>query len=460
MDLKGYVDSIKDKRICVIGAGISNRPLIKLLLSSGCSVTVCDKRSSEQLNSDDLELIALGAKYKLGEDYLSGLDFDIIFRTPGLMPFDKNLQEAWSRGCIITSEMEVFFSLCPCKTIAVTGSDGKTTTSTLIAELLQAEGFKVHLGGNIGKPLLCEIPFMNRDDYAVLELSSFQLHSMYCRPDVAVITNITPNHLDKHLDYEDYITAKKNIFLNQGADCRLVLNHDDDLCRTFSAESDSDVFWFSLNEKVKKGYWFDGNVIVRIDGQQETPVLNKDDITIPGLHNIANFMTAMCAVDGLVTEETIRKVAIEFRGVEHRLETVRIHNGITFINDSIASSPTRTVAGLKALPVKPVIILGGYDKKLDFAPLGDGVCQYAKAAFITGDTAEKIYAAIMASPYYEENKPDVFIDKDFDSNFQRACEYASIGDTLILSPACASFDRFKNFEERGNHFKKLVMELK
>lgn len=459
MDLYGYVESIKDKRICVIGAGISNRPLIRLLLTSGCNVTVCDKRNAEQLDTDDLKLIALGARYRLGEDYLSGLDHDIIFRTPGLMPFDKNLQDAKSRGALITSEMEVFFSLCPCRIIAITGSDGKTTTSTLIAELLKQEGYTVHLGGNIGKPLLCEVPFMKKDDFTVLELSSFQLHSMYCRPDTAVITNITPNHLDKHRDYEDYITAKKSIFLNQDETCRLVLNQDDDICRPFAAEAAADIYWFSLTGKVSKGYRFDGETIIRANGTDEKAVLSKKDITIPGLHNIANFMTAMCAVDGLVSEETVKTVAREFKGVEHRLETVRVFDGVTFINDSIASSPTRTVAGLKALPGKPVIILGGYDKKLDFAPLGDGVCRYAQAAFLTGATAEKIYDAIMASPYYAENKIDVFLDKDFDSNFRKACEYASSGDTVILSPACASFDRFKNFEERGNHFRKLVMEL-
>ncbi len=459
MDLNGYVESIRERRICVIGAGISNRPLIRLLLTSGCDVTVCDKRSAEQLDSDDLTLIALGAKYRLGDDYLSDLDFEIIFRTPGLMPFDLNLQEAKKRGAIITSEMEVFFSLCPCRIIAVTGSDGKTTTSTLIAKLLNQEGYTVHLGGNIGNPLLCEVPFMKKNDFAVLELSSFQLHSMYCKPDIAVITNITPNHLDKHKDYEDYITAKKSIFLNQDETCRLVLNQDDDICRSFMNESAAEVFWFSLTGKVGKGYWFDGESILRTDGSQEKAVLSKKDITIPGLHNIANYMTAMCAVDGLVSEDTVRTVAREFKGVEHRLETVRVLGGVTFINDSIASSPTRTVAGLKALPVKPIIILGGYDKKLDFSPLGDGVCLYAKAAFLTGATAEKIYEAIMTSPYYAENKIDVYLDKDFDSNFRKACEYASFGDTVILSPACASFDRFKNFEERGNHFKKLVMEL-
>ena len=459
MDLSGYIDSIKDRCICVIGAGISNRPLIRLLLSSGCSVTVCDKKDYDKLSADDLELISLGAKYKLGEDYLSGLDFDIIFRTPGLMPFDKNLVEAKNRGCLITSEMEVFFSLCPCRTIAITGSDGKTTTSTLISELLKAESYTVHLGGNIGKPLLCEVPLMKSGDFAVLELSSFQLHSMYCRPDTAVITNITPNHLDKHLDYEDYITAKKSIFLNQDKDCRLVLNHDDELCMGFASEAAADVFCFSLKDRVEKGYFFDGQVINRAEGEKREAVLSSDDLTIPGLHNIANFMTALCAVDGLVSRETVKKVAKEFKGVEHRLETVRVHNGVTYINDSIASSPTRTVAGLKALHTKPIILLGGYDKKLDFAPLGDGVCQYAKAAFVTGATAEKIYKAIKESPYYAETKPDVFTDDDFDSNFRKAVEYAEEGDTLILSPACASFDRFKNFEERGKHFKNLVMEL-
>ena len=215
MTLQEYIDSIKGKRIAVVGAGVSNMPLIRLLLSNGCDVTVCDKRSAEAMGADREELLRLGAKLALGETYLEGLDQDLIFRTPGLMPFDAHLLAAAEKGSLITSEMEVFFSLCPCRSIAVTGSDGKTTTTTVISELLKAAGYTVHLGGNIGRPLLCDVPKMKPEDLAVLELSSFQLHSMTCRPDVAVITNISPNHLDKHRDYQDYIDAKMSIFRSQ-----------------------------------------------------------------------------------------------------------------------------------------------------------------------------------------------------------------------------------------------------
>ena len=213
MTLNDYIQGLKGKRIAVIGVGVSNAPLIRLLLSCGCDVTVCDKRTLADMGMEGLELINMGARLKLGEKYLDGLDHDVIFRTPGLMPFDEHLENAKARGSVITSEMEVFFALCPCRTIAITGSDGKTTTSTIISELLKHAGYTVHLGGNIGHPLLCEIPEIKPDDITVLELSSFQLHSMRCRPDVAVITNISPNHLDKHKDYQDYIDAKRSIFL-------------------------------------------------------------------------------------------------------------------------------------------------------------------------------------------------------------------------------------------------------
>ena len=244
MTLSEYVNSIKNKRIGVIGIGISNVPLIRLLAFSGCDVTACDARTMDKLGMDALNLITMGVKLRLGSGYLDNLDFDIIFRTPGLMPFDSHLKAAEEKGSIITSEMEVFFSVCPCRTIAITGSDGKTTTSTIIAMLLKEAGYAVHLGGNIGHPLLCDAPMMKKEDIAVLELSSFQLHSMKCRPDVSVITNISSNHLDRHGTFEDYVEAKKSIFRGQTADDVLVLNADDSLVSSFADEAKAKIRYF------------------------------------------------------------------------------------------------------------------------------------------------------------------------------------------------------------------------
>lgn len=460
MTLNEYVNSIKDKRIAVIGVGVSNTPLINLLLSCGCNVTVCDKRSLGEMGMEALDLINRGAKLKLGEDYLEGLDHDIIFRTPGLMPFDPHLEAAKARGSLITSEMEVFFALCPCKTIAVTGSDGKTTTTTIISELLKAAGYRVHLGGNIGHPLLCEIPETVADDIAVLELSSFQLHSMYCKPNVAVVTNISPNHLDKHKDYQDYIDAKRAEFEHQNENDKLILNFDDEHSAYYAHFAHAPVSYFSDKNRVDRGVICENGLILRVNGAEQQEIMGADEIKLPGEHNLLNYLAAFAAVESLVSNEICRQVAMSFAGVEHRLEQVRVLNGVTYINDSIGTSPTRTSAGLHALKVKPIVIAGGYDKHIPFDGLGDELCKFAKRVFLTGDTAESIHKAIVNSPYYAESGLEVQLIDDFKEAVLAASASAEPGDIVLLSPACAAFDRFKNFAERGKYFKEIVMELK
>ena len=459
MSLDEYVQSLNDKSIAVIGIGVSNTPLIELLCSHGCDVTACDKRTKEQMGEEAARLKALGVKLKLGEDYLEDLHQDVIFRTPGLMPFDPHLTAAKERGSLITSEMEVFFALCPCRIIAVTGSDGKTTTTTIISELLKAAGYRVHLGGNIGHPLLCEVPEMKEDDYAVLELSSFQLHSMNCRPHVAVITNISPNHLDKHLDYQDYIDAKRSIFLQQQPEDRLILKLEDEQSAYYASAARSQICYFSDKNRTQKGTFCLGDIICRVDGETCEPILAKGDIRLPGEHNVLNYLAAFEATRGLVNAEICKQVAMSFKGVEHRLEQVRELRGVTYINDSIGSSPSRTIAGLHALKRKPIVIAGGYDKHIPFDGLGDELCRYAKAVFLTGDTAETIKNAIMASPYFAESHLNVTMVEDFTETIRAAAASAREGDIVLLSPACASFDHFRNFAERGNLFKKIVMEL-
>ena len=459
MTLSEYVESIKPYRIAVIGIGVSNLPLLELLLAHGCDVTACDMRTREQMGDEADRLESLGARLRLGPAYLEGLTEQIIFRTPGLMPFEAHLHAAKERGSVITSEMEVFLRLCPCRVIAVTGSDGKTTTSTIISELLKAAGYTVHLGGNIGHPLLCEIPEIEPDHIAVLELSSFQLHSMYCCPDVAVVTNVSPNHLDKHKDYQDYIDAKREILEHQTADCRLILNRDDGQSAYYEAHSPARKLWFSDKGPVETGSMLRDGVLCRVSSGAERAVVRADEIRVPGEHNVLNYLAAFAAVEGLVDDAVCAAVARTFPGVEHRLETVRIVDGVTFINDSIGSSPTRTIAGLHAMRVKPIVIAGGYDKHIPFDALGDELNLHAKRLFLTGDTARQIERAVRSSRFYEERRLEITVIDDFRETVLQAAASAQKGDVVLLSPACASFDHFKNFAERGNFFKSIVMTL-
>ena len=459
MTLQDYVDSLKGKRIAIIGIGVSNTPLIELLLRSGCRVTACDKRTEAQMGEEAGRLRALGAELKLGESYLDGLDHDVIFRTPGLMPFETHLREAAERGSVLTSEMEVFFKLCPCRIIAVTGSDGKTTTTTIISELLKAAGYRVHLGGNIGHPLLCEVPEILPYDIAVLELSSFQLHSMVCRPDVAVITNLTPNHLDKHKDFQDYIDAKRSILERQRPQDLLILNADDEHTPYYAGFAKAETHLFSDRQAVNNGAVRDGDSIFRVHGGEKREIMRCDEIRIPGEHNVLNYLAAFAATEGLVSDEICRSVAMSFAGVEHRLETVRVLRGVIYINDSIASSPTRTIAGLHALKTKPIILLGGYDKHIPFDALGEELCRHAKRAVLTGATAEMIRRAIENAPSFASKRLPYDMVPDFKEAVLAASRAAEEGDIVILSPACASFDCFPNFAARGKAFINIVMEL-
>lgn len=460
MDYFAYIESLKEKRIGVIGYGVSNRPLVKVLLDEGCDVTVCDKRAAEELGEAGAELLARGGKLRSGEDYLEQLDFDVIFRTPGLLPTAPQLRAAAERGTILTSEMEAFCALCPCRIVAITGSDGKTTTSTITAKLLEAAGYRVHLGGNIGTPLFDRLPEIRPEDFAVLELSSFQLHSMKCSPDRAIITNISPNHLDVHSDFEDYVSAKQNIYRNQKSDAVLVLNAHDPHTAAFAAEAKGEVRLFSSKGPVENGTYMQYEILCRSDHGKTEAYMESSDIRIPGVHNVENYLAALAAVGDLITKEQFVSVAKSFAGVPHRMEYLRTINGVKFYNDSIASSPTRTIAGLHALPVPPVVILGGHDKHIPFDTLGDELCLHAKAAVLCGETAERIAAAIKASKHYDPEKFPVIVIDNFRAAVQIAYGLAENGDIVTLSPACSSFDRFKNFEERGNIFRQIVMEMK
>ena len=457
--IQDYLASLRGKRAAVIGIGVSNTPLIKMLLRAGIQVTACDRRQRDDFGGQAEELESLGAELHLGPGYLEGLDQDVIFRTPGLRPDVPELIAAKERGSVITSEMEVFFQVCPCRTIAVTGSDGKTTTTTIIAQLLKAAGKSVYVGGNIGRPLLPDVDGMEPGDIAVLELSSFQLMTMDRSPDIAVVTNLAPNHLDVHRSMEEYIGAKKNIFTHQDARGLLVLNADNAITAGFAPEARGRVTLFSRRNELEKGVFVkDGAIWVRND-MHERPVLYLENILLPGDHNVENYMAAIAALDGLVPDQVVRDFAAKFAGVEHRIELVRTLRGVRYYNDSIASSPSRTIAGLRSFKEKVILIAGGYDKHIPFDVLGPEITAHVKELFLTGHTAQKIKEAVEATPDYLPAALPIHVIDDFEQAVLAAHQAAQPGDVVILSPACASFDKFKNFMERGAAFKKIIYEL-
>ena len=455
--LKEYFSSFKGKKVAVIGLGVSNRPLVEGLLGAGVKVLVCDKRHREDFNGLIEGLERRGMTAALGLDYLDHLEgADVIFRTPGLRPDVSQLEKAVAAGARLTSEMEAFLDLCPCRMIAVTGSDGKTTTTTIIAGLLKAAGYRTFVGGNIGHPLLCQVDDIRPDDMVVLELSSFQLMTVRQSPSIAVVTNLAPNHLDVHKDMEEYVRAKRNIFAYQDSGDRLVLNADNEITAGFAAQARGSVILFSRRKTIEGGVYLRDKTVY-CEGR---PVLTTDDILLPGLHNLENYMAAIAAVDGLVPDEVIRSYARAFGGVPHRIELVRELDGVRYYNDSIASSPSRTTAGLRSFAQKVILIAGGYDKHIPYDALGPEIVEHVKALLLTGDTAEKIKAATLAAPGYREGKPVICGCADLKDAVERARALAEPGDVVMMSPASASFDRFKNFEERGNVFKDLVNSLK
>ncbi len=460
---KRFFDEIlnKGKKVAFLGTGVSHRECIELFASKGIDVTLCDKRTREQLGEEVCSRMdELGVKLKLGEDYLKDIDADIIFRTPGIRFFIPELNELRRQGKVVTSELEVFFELCDCKKIAVTGSDGKTTTTTLISEILKASGKKVHLGGNIGRALLPIIEQVKPDDYAVVELSSFQLISMRQSPDIAVVTNVAPNHLDMHKDMQEYIDAKKNIYLHQNAFSKTVLNLDNEITSAMAEECRGDVTYFTRRQTPYNGSFLnENNVLCMSDHGKVTEVVSAEDIRIPGIHNVENFLAAIAAVWGLADVQTIVKIAKEFGGVEHRIEFVREKDGVKWYNDSIASSPTRTIAGLKSFKQKIIVIAGGYDKKIPYEPLAPYLVEKTKCIVLMGATAEKIEAAVKAYPEYKEGNPVIIHAQSMEEAVKKAQEFAVSGDIISLSPASASFDLYRNFEERGRHFKDIVNAL-
>ncbi len=461
--LENFNKDIKGKRVAIIGLGTSNIPLIDYFYEHGSKVCTFDNRDEEKIDKDVLQKIK---DYNIisyfGKDNLSYLkDFDYIFRSPSCRPDTKEIAEEVQRGAILTSEIEQVLELTPSTVIGVTGSDGKTTTTTLIYNILKNAGYKCFLGGNIGTPLFTKIGEMRKEDYVVLEMSSFQLMNMKISPKISVVTNISPNHLNVHKDYQEYIDSKKNIFLHQNEDGLLIINYDNDITKEFKKEAKGKVIYFSHKEVLNNGVSFDESdrtIKLCENGVRKHLVMQKE-MKLRGEHNCENACAAIAATLALAPEDVIVDTIKSFGGVTHRLEFVRKIDGVEWYNDSIGTSPTRTIAGLNSFDEKIVLIAGGYDKHLDYTPIAKPIVDNVSKLILMGATAPKIEKAVRDELEKEKKTMPIYNCVTLEEAVSKAKEVMQKGEIVLFSPASASFDLFKNFEERGDKFKEIVNNL-
>ena len=460
-ELEELNNYLKGRKVAIIGLGVSNLPLIDYMHKYKAKVTVFDNRIIEDIPKDTIKKITdYAMDFSFGPNNLSKLKgFDIIFRSPSCLPTVSELQEEAKNGAIVTTEIELLMKLCPGKVIGVTGSDGKTTTTSLIYEILKQNGYNCYLGGNIGTPLFTKLSEMTPEDIVVLELSSFQLMGMEISPEISVITNITPNHLNVHSSYEEYIDAKKNIFKYKDEKGIVVLNYDNGLTKEASKEANGKVIFFSSRNKLDDGIILDGDIIKECNDKLRRHVLNTNSVRLKGTHNYENICAAIAATETLVDIENAVKVVKDFSGVQHRLEFIREIDGVKWYNDSIGTSPTRTIAGLNAFNEKIVLIAGGYDKHLDYTPIAKPILENVSKLILIGDTAPKIFDAVKEESEKQNKELPIYMCDEFKDIVTTAKKVAKPGEIVLFSPASASFDMFKNFEERGNKFKDLVNNL-
>ena len=454
---------VQGKKVAFIGAGVSHKSCIQQFADLGAQITLCDQKERLEDFGDYAETLRrLQVRLSLGKHYTDGFaGQDIIMRTPGYEYFRPELQAAKAAGTLVTSEVELFFELCPCQIIAVTGSDGKTTTTTLIAKMMEAAGRKVFLGGNIGAALLPQLPDVTSQDVSVVELSSFQLISMRRSPKVAVVTNVTPNHLDHHKDMKEYVDAKRNILLWQQPPCRAVLGYENEITRGMAADCKGEQVWFTRLHETDKGAFLraEDDTLCYAENGVVTPIMPRSEIKLRGLHNVENLLAACAAVWGLVPVSVMRQIGSTFTGVEHRIEPVRLLDGVQYYNDSIASSPTRTIAGLRSFDQKITLIARGYDKKIPYEPLAPEILAHVKTLILMGATGPRIEAAVRALPAFADSDLTILHADGMQQAVELARGAAKPGDIVSLSPASASFDLYPNFEVRGRDYKRIVMAL-
>ncbi len=459
--MESFFSTLKNKKVAFIGAGVAHRDLLVLFAKAGAHVTLCDRKPLVEFGSFGDELLARGVRFSLGENYLDGLDGqEMILRTPGFDFYTPELQHAARSGARVTSEIELFFEHCPCPIVGITGSDGKTTTTSLIAAILREEGRTVHLGGNIGAAMLPIVDEIASTDIAVVELSSFQLISMQVSPHVAVVTNITPNHLDHHSGMDEYIDAKRNILKYQTQGDIAVLGLENDVTRNLAFDVKGELRWFSRLRPVDAGAFLDkDDWLCTAANGAVTRVLPAADVKLRGVHNIENLLAAFAALQTHATPTAMAQVARTFAGVEHRIEPVRTLDGVQWFNDSIATSPTRVIAGLRAFDQKLIVIAGGYDKNIPFDPMAEEAVQRVKTMILIGPTADKIERSLRDQPRFTRSGMRILRAEDLPAAVRAAHAEARPGDIVTLSPGCASFDAYPNFEARGKHFKELVNAL-
>ena len=459
--LDQFNDYIKFRKVAIIGLGVSNLPLLDYMYEKKAKVTVFDDREEDSIPKEIMEKIkSYNFEFFFGENSLSNLkNFDIIFRSPSCLPTRKELAEEANRGAIVTTEIEMLMKMCPCKIIGITGSDGKTTTTSIIHHILEKSGKKAYLGGNIGTPLFTKLSEMKPNDIVVLELSSFQLMGMEISPDIAVITNITPNHLNIHKDYQEYIDSKKNIFKYQNENGILVLNYDNEITRNCAKEANGKVIFFSSKEKLDDGFIVDGKIIKQCNDKIRKHILNTSEVLLRGNHNYENIATAIAATSSLVSLDQAISAIKEFTAVEHRLEFVREIDGVKWYNDSASSSPTRTISGLNSFDEPITLIAGGYDKNLDYEPIAKPIIDKVNHLILMGQTSGKIFDAVKEELEKQNKKLPINICNNLEETIKLAKKVTKSGEVVLFSPASASFDMFKNAVERGKKFKEIVQKI-
>ena len=459
--LEEFNNYLKDRKVAVIGLGVSNIPLLDYLYEKKANVTVFDQRNIDDIPKDIMNKISkYSIDFSFGTHYLEKLEnFDIIFRSPSCLPTVPELVKEKQRGAIVTTEIEMLMEMCPSTVIGITGSEGKTTTTTLVYEILKAGGYNCYLGGNIGIPLFTKLDEMKPEDMVILEMSSFQLMNMKISPKIAAITNITPNHLNVHKDYEEYINAKKAIFKSQNEDGKLVLNFDNEIVKECSKEAPGKVLFFSSKTKLENGYIVDGNVIKKCEDKIRKHILNTKEIKLRGMHNYENICVALAITEELVNQDIAIEVIKNFAGVPHRIELVKTIDDVKWYNDSASTSPSRLISGLNAFNETIILIAGGADKNLDYSPVGKPILSKVRKLLLIGQTAEKIYKAVENASKEEQKTIDIEKCKTLEETVKLARKYARPGEVVLFSPASTSFDMFKDMYDRGNQFKELVNNL-
>ena len=456
-----FEEYIKNRKVAIIGLGVSNLPLIDYFHEKKSKVTVFDSREIGEISKEIMDKVTNYAmEISLGKGYLNKLQgFDLILRSPSCLPTVPELEEEAARGAIITTEVELLMKMCPAEVIGVTGSDGKTTTTTLISEILKKAGYNCYVGGNIGTPLFTKLHEIKPDDKVVLELSSFQLMGMEVSPNISVITNITPNHLNVHKDYEEYIDAKKNIFKCQNRDGIVILNYDNEITRNCASEVKGKVIFFSSKEKLDNGYIVDNGVIKECDDKLRKHIVSAKELTIRGKHNYENICAAIAATRTLVDIATAIEVIKTFPGVEHRIEFVKEINGVKWYNDSASSTPSRTISGLNAFDEEIVLIAGGADKNLDYTPIAKPILDKVKTLILMGQTSGKIFDSVKAEEEIENKEINIYMVNSLSQAVILAKRYSLPGQVVLFSPASTSFDMFKNMYDRGHQFKDIVNKM-